>query len=505
MDPYRVGRGIQICRRTFMLKSLSGQFALYAAGLFLLVGIGVGSWTLASYQTYGEEVEQRLHRGLAAHMVYDNKQLKQGTIDASILKDAFHTMMLLGPDWEIYALDTTGRLLAYSAPPGKVLRQRISLQPIHSFFAGADFPLYGDDPRSATSQRIFSAAPIENAEGELTGYLYVIIGGEQWQTLADMLATSRVLQDSWRLMGAALLFGLVLLVLLFVLLTRPLTKLVRRFEHFTQHDFSRRNEPEVRHHRWTPAEVVSLNQGFDVMAGHIEHQLEQIKTTEQLRRELISHVSHDFRTPLASLQGYLETWLLQSAEQRQPQLIEVALKNARQLNLLVEQLFELVRLEGGDIRFNPEPVVVAELAYDVVQRLQLMAEARGVRLRVETDIHQQQALADIGKLERILVNLIDNALRHTPAGGEVIIKIAAANDAIYVAVADNGCGINEAEVPLIFDPHYRASNSVNGEGANTGLGLAIVQQLVALHGSEIAVQSSQQQGSTFGFSLPLAS
>ncbi|GAA5218159.1 HAMP domain-containing sensor histidine kinase [Corallincola platygyrae] len=488
-----------------MFRSLSGQFALYATLLFLTVGVAVGCWSFSSYQTYGEEVEQRLHRGLAAHIVYDNKQLKQGTIDASKLKDAFHTMMLLGPDWEIYALDTQGSLLAYSAPPGKVLRQRISLVPIRAFFEGADFPLYGDDPRSHDGQRIFSVAPIEDSNGQLTGYLYVIIGGEQWRNLTEMLSTSRVLQDSWRLLGAGLLFGLVLLVLLFVLLTRPLKRIVKRFEAFTSHGFTRQHEEAVKHSGWTPAEVKALDGGFEKMADHIEHQLEQIKSTEQLRRELISHVSHDFRTPLASLQGYLETWLLQHPDERQPQLVQVALKNARQLNLLVEQLFELARLEGGDIRFNPEPVVVAELAYDVVQRLQLMAEDRGVRLTVDTDIHQLQAMADIGKLERILVNLIDNALRHTPKGGEVTLKVKAANDAIYLAVSDNGCGIDEAEVPHIFDPHYRASNSINGEGANTGLGLAIVAQLVALHGSQIAVESRPEQGSTFGFNLPKAS
>lgn len=488
-----------------MLRSLSGQFALYATLLFLVVGVGVASWNLSSYQRYGEEVEQRLHRGLAAHMVYDNKQLKQGEIDAGKLKDAFHTMMLLGPDWEIYALDKKGRLLAYSAPPGKVKRQQISLAPVQAFFEGADFPLYGDDPRSADGQRIFSVAPIEDTAGQLTGYLYVIIGGEQWQDLSAMLATSRVLQDSWRLLGAALLFGLMLLMLLFILLTRPLRHLVRRFDQFVDDDFSRGKDQPIPPKPWTPSEVVSLNRAFDEMAGHIEKQLTQIKSTEQLRRELLSHVSHDFRTPLASLQGYLETWLLQQPEKRQPELVQVALKNAQQLNMLVEQLFELARLEGGDIRFNPEPVMVSELASDVVQRLQLLAQSQGVTLSVDTKVRQLQVVADIAKLERILVNLIDNALRHTPSGGDVTLKIEAANDHAQLAVVDSGCGIDQAELPHIFDPHFRASNSVNGNGVNTGLGLAIVHQLVVLHGSEVEVESQPQQGSRFGFSLPLAS
>ena len=382
-------------------------------------------------------------------------------------------MMLLGPEWEIYALNPEGEILAYSAPPGKVVRKHISLVPVRQFFEGASFPLLGDDPRNHDGEKIFSVARITAPDGQLKGYLYVIIGGEKRDTLISLLAGSQVMKHSAWVLGSSLMFALVLLCLLFMRLTRPLKQLNRQVQDVARNGFHQTQSKLAK-----PAgvkEVDELDQVFERAFTHIQQQWQQIKTTEELRRELLSHVSHDLRTPLASLQGYLETWLLQDENQRQPELVDIALRNAKQLNLLVDQLFELAQLEGGEIKLNCEAIALAELASDVVQRLSLKARHQGVELSVNV-LDGAQVNGDIAKLERVLVNLVDNAIRHTPSGGRVELEVKAEADSVAVAVKDNGTGIADTEVERIFEPRFRASNS-QGPGGHAGLGLAIVKHV----------------------------
>ncbi|MFT6985824.1 MAG: signal transduction histidine kinase [Psychromonas sp.] len=482
-----------------MFRSLASQLALIIGALFLVATFALFQWYFHSSEQFADEVEQMLHRDLAAHIVHDDAKLNAGIIEASNLMPVFHTQMLLGPEWEFYALDVTGKILAYSAPEGVVKLDKVNLNPIKRYLSGHDLPLYGDDPRTPNTQKIFSVSPIYSLAQQTQGYLYVIIGGQKRDTATALLSGSKVLKDSALILGATILFGLIAMLLAVSVITKPLKRLSQRSLQYVNNDFA--NLSPSHHSRFASKEIQDLENSFISAAQHINHQLSQIKTTEQLRRELLSHISHDFRTPLTALNGYLETWLISEENKRSPELIELALKNGQQINQLVEQLFELARLESGDIEFFPEPVNVVELAYDVMQRLRYQADKKRVELSVKVDSQRGIiAYADISKLERVLVNLIDNAIRHTQASGAVKLEINDYQDKVQMCIIDNGKGIQHDELEAIFKPKYRGSNTEDSL-TNAGLGLSIVKRLLEMHNSIITVSSQPGIGSQFRFEL----
>ncbi len=483
--------------------------SLFARLVVILTALALGTAALLLVLTERSErlnadlVQQALHRELAAHMVDDNPMLRQGDIVRSSLENAFHALMLLGPAFEIYATDASGTVRAYSGEPGDVKAMEVALAPIHEFLSGAQLPLYGTDPRSPGQRKVFSVAPIRNADGALRGYLYVIIGGSQQAALETRYAAALRTNQALLFTLGALLLALVASGLMFGLLTRPLAALNRAMSAFRQGGLERdaigRSLPG-----WKSREVAELQQGFFTLAETVADQLEQIRSAEEGRRQLIAQIAHDLKTPLASLQGYLETWLLQHPGSGDRQHIEVALRNGRQLHRLVDQLLELARLEARQESLSLEPVAVAELAHDVTTRFALEAEQRGVRLVVDAPAQGALVHADIAKLERVFANLVENALRHTDRGGEVRLSVAESEDGVSVEVRDTGVGISSEHLPHIFEPRYRGSTAHSDAGAHLGLGLAIVQRLLELHGSRIDVASRLGHGTVFRFDLTRA-
>jgi len=228
------------------------------------------------------------------------------------------------------------------------------------------------------------------------------------------------------------------------------------------------------------------------------------------RRELLANLSHDLRTPLASMQGYLELLLLRHdqlppAEARN--YLQTASRQCDRLSRLVGDLFELARLEAEDMRPQSEAVALAELVQDMLQKFAALAARRQVKL-VSTppaDVGGLQVHADIALVERLFDNLLDNALRHTPAGGEVGIRIVADGALVQVCVHDTGVGIAAEDLPGLFERYHRATR-VGGPdgGGHAGLGLAISRRIAQLHGSSLDIVSTPQRGTSVSFTLPPA-
>ena len=254
-------------------------------------------------------------------------------------------------------------------------------------------------------------------------------------------------------------------------------------------------------------EVGQLARTFNQMADTIEANIEELKHTDNLRRELIANVSHDLRTPLASIQGYIETILMKeeqlSAEQRRDYL-NVILRDSENLNRMVHELFDLSKLEAQQITLNNELFSISELVQDAT--IKFKEKAREVKVELTTT-HEKDAMminGDIGLLERALGNLIDNAIDYTPEGGTVHVSVAANDEVLRLSVQDSGVGIAEKDIPHVFDRYYRGGKKKTRRSTSTGLGLAIAQKIVELHDSKIAVVSKENQGSEFYFDLSRA-
>ena len=224
-----------------------------------------------------------------------------------------------------------------------------------------------------------------------------------------------------------------------------------------------------------------------------------------LRRDLIANVSHDLRSPLASLRGYLDTLLLKGQAlgvDEQRKCVAIAARQAQQLQSLIDELFELARLDFQGCRISAEPLQLGELAHDVVQKFQLAAQHKGITLRTDGGAGLPFVSADIALLERALSNLIDNALAHTGAGGTVELRLASDESRqVRIGVVDSGCGIAAADLPHVFERFYRADKARSRGAGGCGLGLAIVKRIVELHGAQVQVDSRVGVGTRFWFTL----
>jgi signal transduction histidine kinase len=254
-------------------------------------------------------------------------------------------------------------------------------------------------------------------------------------------------------------------------------------------------------------EIDRLANAFCELSERVACQLRQLETNDQQRRELLANVSHDLRTPLASMQGYLELLLIRHgtlAPEEARSYLEVATKHCERLSKLVRDLFELTKLEANEVSLETEVFPLAELAQDVAQKFQLGAQRRGIALDAHVVEPAAPVRADIGKIERVLENLIENALRHTPGGGSIRIVVSAQDGRVCVAVSDTGQGIAPEHLDSVFDRYYRASRGEESDGGHAGLGLAISKRIVDLHGGSMRVESRLGAGSTFSFDLPAA-
>ena len=488
-----------------MIHTLYARLSLALAALFIMVGILFVVLTVSATRHYLQEVNQRFNRDLAENLVADRSLVQKGRLDQAALEETFHYYMLINPSIEIYLLDGAGTILAYSADPGKVKRRRVSLEPIQRFLTGdLTFPLLGDDPRSHDRRKAFSVTPVPASE-VANGYLYVILRGEQFDNLDALIQQSYFLRLTGGAVAVSLVLGLVLGLVLFRLLTRRIEALGRTMDLFRESDFTTLVQFPSGKNARPEDEIDRLGRTFEAMAHRITDQIQALTEKDNLRRQLVAQVSHDLRTPLASLHGYLETLRMKDGSlpaATRVEYLEVALRHSLRLRRLVEDLFELAKLDACEVRPSIEPVSVGDLAQDVVQKFHLAAERKGVRLELHGAPDLPLVKADIGLIERVLENLIDNAIEHTPASGGIRVSTRMQGQTVSIQVRDTGHGIPAQDLPRIFDRFFQAANS-SGDGRHAGLGLAITKRILDLHGSKVQVVSQVGAGTAFTFSLPI--
>jgi len=488
-----------------MKLSLYQRLSLSLLIVFVVLAGFFYIWSQQMEQRTRFESEQSLHLSLAANLASDNPLLQQGVYDHDALENLFHTLMVLGPAFEFYYVDPTGNLLTYSANPSQVKRNKIDLVPILQLTRNqAPLPIYGDDPRHISRKKIFSAAPVFNGS-DLQGYLYVIVTGEQYDDAFSKIKSDNFTELSIVFIGSSVLFFFAVMLGLFRYFTRPLRLLNKDMMAFKAAGF---DKSKVSLRDWqleSSNEVHQLGVVFQQMVEQINGQFERLKQSDIHRRQLLAHISHDLRTPLASMQGYIETLSIRgealSMQERQG-FIDIALKNSCQLKMLVDQIFELAHLEDGQVSLNMETFNLAELLYDIIAKFTLKAQEKSIVLSIEPPFCNVQVYSDIGKLERVLSNLIENAIRHTPEKGEIKLRVEELSDSqCQLSVSDTGTGIKEEEIAYIFDARYRASNATASKGQHTGLGLAISKKLLELLQTDIRVKSRLGQGTSFTFNL----
>jgi signal transduction histidine kinase len=335
--------------------------------------------------------------------------------------------------------------------------------------------------------------PVLDGSGATLGVVYV------QRHLAPQRADETFLADVTR---ALMIAGLVVVALAAGLATllarsinRPLAEMEQAALRFAQGDYTARVSPRGRD------EVATLGQTFNQMA-------ESVGSVEQLRRELVANVSHDLRTPLTVIRGYLEGLRSgQIADRRSAEMAFEAMQaEVARLLHLVDDLRQAAALDSGSLPLNRRPITATALASEAIDRITPLAEAKGVHLRSEVPADLPPLNLDEDRMGQALFNLLENAVRHTPAGGTILLTAQNQGEYLQLIVQDDGAGIPAQHLPHIFERFYRADRARNPSEGRAGLGLSIVKAIVEAHGGAVTVDSAgiPGQGSVFTVSLPVA-
>jgi two-component system sensor histidine kinase BaeS len=244
-----------------------------------------------------------------------------------------------------------------------------------------------------------------------------------------------------------------------------------------------------------PAEVAELASSFNAMAGHLEEVFEA-------RRELVAWASHDLRAPITSLQAMLEA--MEDGVVEPQHYVETLQGQVRLLSTLVEDLFEMACIDSGAITLTVGPVDLGALVEGFLQHYELEAHARGLRVRTVVRDDQTWAVCAPDKVERVLTNLVSNALRHTPAGGLITASVTGGAGAVFVSLEDSGPGVADEERERIFEPFWRGDAARAPSVGGAGLGLAIARGLIDAQQGRIWAETPTRGGTRICFALPAA-
>ncbi|MGV6816874.1 MAG: ATP-binding protein [Thiotrichales bacterium] len=488
--------------------TLYTKLALGLVIILLMVGLLYTLSLTYLAEHWQQSATQQINRHLAKNLVDDNRIVHAGKIDKEAMKKTFMAYMTINPSIEIYFLDLDGNILSYSAEPGKVKRDHVSLLPIQQFLDGhITWPLLGDDPRSVTGKKIFSVTPLPDSRHP-QGYLYVVLQGENLSAAQQTQAFQYIRSVAMPGLLGSLALGFLIGLIIFRRLTLRLRRLQKKVNDFSLNGYQQPSPFAPVEASRSHDEIDELEQRFFQMSQHIGEQWSALKQQDQLRREMIASISHDLRTPLASAQGYLETIALKHealSDEEKKHYLDIAISQTHRLQSLIDQLFELVKLEAHDTKPRFEDFSILELVYDVVNKFALKAQKKNIHIQVAPDAEDLRVVADIGLIERVLDNLLDNALQYTSENKKIEIEVKLdGQKTVTISVKDEGKGISSDQTTLIFERFHRADNPQRSSTGHAGLGLAIVKRIIELHKQTIWVESEPGRGARFSFTLARA-
>jgi signal transduction histidine kinase len=483
-----------------MKNRLFINLALTFLVLIVVLGIIIGYVSFYTAEEYYEESNQKLNAKLAQYTADHNVPFKENdSIDVTAIQDIMHSMMVINPDVEVYLLDPNGNILTHVAPYKEVVRNQVDVGPVLQFIEskGENF-VKGDDPRNFNKQKVFSAAPVV-ANDILKGYFYIILASEERSSVLQAHSTSMVMQLACRLIILSIIGSLLLGLLAFWWQTRSLSKIISAVQEFKKGYYSSRVAPI------SDSAFSTIGSTFNEMASQIQSNIEKIESIESFRKELIANVSHDLRTPLAIIQGYTETLLIKNdviSDHDKVKYLENINESSKRLAGLVNQLFELSKLENNQVELQKEPFHLSELAQDLVSRFELLAAKKNISLSLIQKNDLPLAFGDISLVERVIQNLLENAIKYTPEDGNVFIDVGSEDQNLTFRITDDGHGIPTENMTAIFE-RFKTVKRDGDKSQGTGLGLAIANRILELHDSTIRVTSKLNVGTSFYFNLPV--
>ena len=488
---------------------------VFATGLITALGVVI-ALVVAFERFEHERTYDRANAFLTRVLATRDDLLEQHERRPEELVQWLQNLLLFEPGTQLYLLDAQGRVMSSTCTPPAKVGLQLALAPVQQ--AAMATPeqrmpyVMGDDPERMSSDAVIAARALYRSAirpgHEAAGYLYLV--AQQPRREAGRMERLRSSVAGPALLALLALIGITTTMAMWIVITvtRPLRQLRDEVAAAARDGFERTVE--------TPAlprrdEFGQLQQGFHQLLATLRGQWQRLRELDQFRREGVSNLSHDLRSPLTATVAGLETlqqrWAGDGSRSADLQLVDVALRNTRNAAALVRSLGDLALLDEPSFRLDTVLVDMGELLDDITMRFAERAAQHGVLLRNELQGEiAPHAEVDIELFERAVANLLDNALKFTPRGGQITLAACVDDGRVRVTVADSGAGIAERDLPRLFDRLYQSRDSTAPASADEGkgLGLAIVKRIVELHGGSVAVHSAPGQGTVVTLILPRA-
>lgn len=506
--------------------SVRSKIALTLGATGLITALGVMLTVAVAFQRFEREsTYQRANQFLDRVAALHDNLFEMLDRHPDQLNTLLSSLVLFEPDSQLYLLDADGTVLAASGQVRWPDGFKVRLEPLlwATGQRGPAMYVMGDDPERMDKNAIVAARAVQRAmirPGPQTlGYLYVVCHQPALPSGRLEIFRSSVAWPALVAVVVVVVLGTGLAAWMTAAVTRPLRQLTQAVAQVTRDGLQ---DPVA----GPPAPMASdmppsrdewgqLRDGFQLMLGTLRTQWSDLRRLDHFRREGVSNLSHDLRSPLTATVACLETleqrWTARAATDcaEDRRLVEVALRNTRNAARLVRSLGELAQLDEPSFQLRLERFNLNELLDDIAMRFADRARQQQVTLTCHSQDVSSEPLADldIELFERAVANLVDNALKFTPAGGHIrlgVSEVPGSPQRMRVSVQDDGTGIDEADQPRLFDRFYQSRHSVapaTGEGGK-GLGLAIVQRIAELHGGQVEIRSHLGQGTCVSLVLP---
>ena len=472
--------------------------------VFLLIALlgllFIGVTYLATTSFYAAST-QLLNKDVAAHIAKFTSPYGREGFDRQKSDSVFYPAMVISPSAEVYFLDTVGRVIYFHGTPAEIHRWQVSVEPLQRYIqSGGLHYIDGPDPRDPDHPKIFSAAAVGGPAGPL-GYIYVILGNQQYRSVTQMLVNSRVTP----MVLGAVMFILALSLLITVLyihrFRRRFNDMLAVLNKFREGDFTARFAEREKD------ELELVTGSFNKLADLLLDNINRVTASEKERRDFMVNISHDLRTPLAIARGYAETLQLKKGQLGVEEVAaysELVVSKIRQVEKMVGQLFDLSKMESANFEMQREPFVFSEVLQEVVRAVGGSGTEGGARWDGKVDCRNctdgSYVFADISMMERVLQNLIVNAVAYTREGGRVVVGLDRVGEELVFRIENSG-------EPLTAE----LLGWINGEGWVSGevrpkkpaIGLAIVRKILALHEFPFRAEVLPGNINSFSFGMPV--
>ena len=394
-------------------------------------------------------------------------------------------------DVRVLLIDQQGRVVLDTEDLEPMLGERLSISSVEPEAGGDEMQSFRAIRTSVAGEDLYLFTPSSPLPTVRAGFPF-----RQPQSTVAIAVPATDVTSAWAQLlprfaiagGMAAIFAVVVATLLSARITRPVAAMTRASEAMAAGDYDQRIDVRGDH------EVATLAHAFNQMAGRVSR-------SSRAMRQLLANVSHELKTPLTSIQGFSQAIVdgVAADPEEQKRLAGVIHEEAERMRGLVDDLLYLSSIESGELALTLDEIDLDALIDASVRRFAFQAEAAGVTVRSQLD--GGRVTADGGRLEQVLANLLDNALRFAPAGSEVTVSARSEGGDAVIAVRNRGEPIPAQELPQVFDRFYQA-DPARSDGAHSGLGLAIVRELAQAHGGRVSATSTRADGTTFTVRLP---